>query len=213
MILQKGDVLILTGDSVTDCGRSRDFDDGGRDNVNGMGGGYPMLVKAYLNAMYPELELTVINKGISGNRTCDILDRMESDHLRLKPDVVTLLIGINDVWRHFDNPQMKQIDAEEYAANMDKIIAALKISAREVIVLSPFMVKQPDEAPMYQMALEYAALAKAAAEKAGARFIDLQAVFNAKLASADAKLYSGDTVHPSINGHMLVADAVIKQLL
>ena len=61
------------------------------------------------------------------------------------------------MWRHFDNPQMKQIDAEEYAANMDKIIAALKTSAREVVVRSPFMVKQPDEAPMYQMALEYAA--------------------------------------------------------
>ena len=213
MILQKGDVFILTGDSVTDCGRSRDLDDGGRDNVNGMGSGYPMLVKAYLNAMYPDLELTVINKGVSGNRTSDILDRMESDHLRLKPDVVTLLIGINDVWRHFDNPQMRQIDADEYAANMDKILAALKTAAREVVVLSPFMVKKPDDDPMYKMALEYAALAKTAAEKAGVRFIDLQAVFSAKLTAADAGLYSGDTVHPSINGHVLIADAVVKELL
>ena len=212
MLLEKNDVLLLTGDSVTDCGRSRDFDDGGRDNVNGMGAGYPMLVKAYLNAMHPELNLTVINKGVSGDRTCDVLARMEEDHLRLKPNVVTLLIGINDVWRHFDSPSMRQIDAEEYAANMDRLIAELKTTAREVVVITPFQVKPADEEPMYKMALAYAEIAKAAAKKAGVHLIDAQAVFDEKLAGAAAKLSSADTVHPTINGHVLLADAIVKLL-
>lgn len=213
MILKKNDVVLLTGDSVTDCGRSRDCDHEGRDNVNGMGSGYPAMVKAYLNAMHPELELTVINKGISGNRTCDILDRMKVDHLDLKPDVVTLLIGINDVWRHFDAPDIKQIDAEEYRLNMDRILADLKTVAREIVVIAPFQIKSADEHPMYQMTLEYAKIAREAAEKANVQFFDAQAMFDAKIAGVDAKLYSADAVHPTVNGHVLLADAILHELL
>ena len=141
-----------------------------------------------------------------------MLARMEEDHLRLKPNVVTLLIGINDVWRHFDSPSMRQIDAEEYAANMDRLIAELKTTAREVVVITPFQVKPADEEPMYKMALAYAEIAKAAAKKAGVHLIDAQAVFDEKLAGAAAKLYSADTVHPTINGHVLLADAIVKLL-
>lgn len=213
MILKKNDVVLLTGDSVTDCGRSRDCDNEGRDNVNGMGNGYPAMVKAYLNAMHPELELTVINKGISGNRTCDILNRMDVDHLNLKPDVVTLLIGVNDVWRHFDAPDIRQIDAEEYRLNMDRILADLKTVAREILVLAPFQIKPADDHPMYQMTLQYAKIAKEAAEQAGVRFFDAQAMFDVKIAGTDAKLYSADTVHPTVNGHVLLADAILRELL
>lgn len=212
MLLKKGDTIILTGDSVTDCGRARGGD-AGRDTVSDMGAGYPGMVKAYLNAFLPELELTVVNRGNSGDRTTDIISRMDGDHLSVRPDVVTLLIGINDVWRHYDGYVGQQVEPDEYRENMKKIIRALKTSAREVIVLTPFMVKADDGSGMYADAQKYAAIALEVAAEEGARSVALQPVFDAAMKKGSPKLYSADAVHPTVNGHALIAKEVLKALL
>jgi lysophospholipase L1-like esterase len=212
MLLQKNDVFLLTGDSVTDCGRDRS-ENNGPETIEGMGSGYAGLVKAFLNAHYPELSLTVKNKGISGNRTPDILNRMESDHLSLSPFLVSILIGINDVWRHFDSPNMVQVEPDEYLANMHKIIASFKTSARQVIVLAPFYLTEQADHPMLAMAREYGALAKQAASENGALFVDLQAIFDELMQNAPASRYAGDGVHPNLYGHMVIAKALLDVVL
>jgi lysophospholipase L1-like esterase len=210
MIFKKGDTLLMTGDSVTDCGRSEEGESV-KNSVAGLGSGYPALVKAYLNAFYPELDLRIINKGISGNRTPDILARMEKDHLSLKPDVVTVLIGVNDVWRHFDRPNERQVEPDEYEANLTGIVEKLKTSARAVYVLTPFLVKKDDGHPMYAMVQEYREIAKRVAEKTGAACIDLQKTYDKQIENADPTLYSADTVHPTICGHMVIARELIRE--
>jgi len=209
MLFKKSETLLMTGDSITDCGRSA-AGESARNSVDGMGAGYPAIVKAYLNAFFPELALRIVNKGIGGNRTPDILGRMENDHLSLKPDVVTILIGVNDVWRHFDRPQEKQVDHADYEANLGRILEELKTSARKIFVLAPFLIKKDDGDAMYKMVQEYRGIAKKAAQAAGAEIIDLQEVFDGLLEKAEASLYSADTVHPTICGHMVIADELIK---
>ncbi len=211
MVFEKNDILLMTGDSVTDCGRSA-AGESANNTIEGMGNGYVSLVKTYLNAFYPELGLRIINKGIGGNRTTDILNRMEQDHLSFKPDVISIMIGINDVWRRFDSPDTVQIDEKAYAENMEKILSKFNSVARKVFVISPFVLSDK-ESEMGIMARKYAAIAKAEAQKANAVYVDLWEVFGALLEKTSAKLYSGDTVHPTICGHAVMAKALIEVML
>lgn len=206
MVLKEKDTLLLTGDSITDAGRTCS------DNPEtSLGDGYPAVIAKALAEKYPELGVKVINRGIGGNRTDDILRRMESDHLALHPDVITLLIGINDVWRHFDSPYLRQIDPPEYRENMAKILAQFKAAARAVYVLLPFMVLRPCDEPMYVMAMEYREIAREEAQKAGVKIVDLQAVFDAAMKNEAPKEFSADAIHPTLKGHELIANALLEE--
>lgn len=206
MLLRKNDTLLITGDSITDDGRTQSADPG-----DSLGQGYPAIVAKTLAEKYPELGVKVINRGISGDRTTDILSRMERDHLALKPDVITILIGVNDVWRHFDGAKVEQVDEQKYRVNMAKIILAFKTVAREVVVLLPFLVKRPCDDPMYVMAQQYKEIAREEAQKAGVHFIDLQAIFDEAIVAEDPKTYSGDTVHPKQKGREVIARALMAE--
>src|SRR5579884_4100370 len=100
MLLEKNDKLVLIGDSITDCGRSP----AGEGANEGIGRGYVAQIEALLHSVYPELSIRVINKGTSGNTVRDLKARWETDVLDLKPDWLSIMIGINDVWRQFDRP-------------------------------------------------------------------------------------------------------------
>src|SRR6056300_842528 len=97
MKLATGDTLVMIGDSITDCGRGRPVGQKGT-----LGNGYAKEVWALLHAVYPERKIRVLNTGVSGQRVPDLAARWQEDVLDLKPDWVSIMIGINDVWRHFD---------------------------------------------------------------------------------------------------------------
>ena len=110
MKLETGQTLLFTGDSITDCGRARpiaaDID---------LGDGYVNLVNSLLSVRYPERIIRIMNTGISGNRVIDLETRWQTDILDLNPDWLSIMIGINDVWRHFDratNPD--QVNIQRY---------------------------------------------------------------------------------------------------
>src|SRR5690349_1984671 len=98
MIIQPDSKLVMIGDSITDCGRARPVGEG---PYEGLGAGYVALVDGLINAASPELRIRVVNMGISGNTVRDLKARWKSDVLDLEPDWLSVMIGINDVWRHF----------------------------------------------------------------------------------------------------------------
>jgi len=100
MLFTKPTKLLFVGDSITDCGR--DYQANGLD----LGTGYVAQVQALLSAHHPDAQMCILNTGISGNRVTDLELRWDTDVLAHQPDWVVLMIGINDVWRHFDNPCM-----------------------------------------------------------------------------------------------------------
>ena len=111
-MLTKDGVIVIQGDSITDAGRFGDPEQ--------LGGGYARMVAKYIENFYPDLSMKVYNKGISGNRSGDLVRRWQTDTLDLKPTVVTILIGINDTWRAFDSGDPTAV--ETYAANCENIM-------------------------------------------------------------------------------------------
>src|ERR1700679_1516674 len=135
MLIDAHDTILFTGDSITDCGRDRA-------NPASLGGGYVHFIASRLQALLAAPELKIYNRGISGNRVCDLLGRVDADLLALKPSVVSILIGVNDVWRRYDSnsPTEAKPFERDYRTFLEKIAA---IRAR-VVMLEPFLLHVPD---------------------------------------------------------------------
>ena len=107
MRIEKNDCFLMIGDSITDVGRAQPVAEIFPWQANSLGAGYPNVVAGMLGAYYPELRIRVVNVGTSGNTARDLAARWDRDVFALKPDWVSMLIGINDVWRQFDVPFQK----------------------------------------------------------------------------------------------------------
>ena len=103
-MLTKNGVLVLQGDSITDAGRFGEPEN--------LGSGYARMVAKYIENFYPDLEMKVYNRGISGNRIVDLYARIKKDAINLKPDYMSILIGINGVWHEYT--QKNGVSAEKF---------------------------------------------------------------------------------------------------
>ena len=125
--------ILFQGDSITDTGRSREVE-------NHLGNGYPRLVSASLGFENPG-EYEFLNRGISGNRIVDIYARIKKDLINLKPDVMSLLIGINDVWHEVG--EQNGVDADKFFNVYSLIIEEVKAALPDIkiMILEPFVLK------------------------------------------------------------------------
>jgi lysophospholipase L1-like esterase len=140
MLLEKHTTLVMTGDSLTDTGRGRPVGT----LRSGLGTGYVMLVQAVLGAFYPEHAIKVINTGISGNTIRDIENRWREDVLDLKPDYISLMCGINDVWRQFNifDDIGLYVPYEEFCERYRRVIEASLSSVKGMFLLTPYTLTQ-----------------------------------------------------------------------
>lgn len=140
MLFEKGDKILFIGDSISDFDRARPVGEG---LFNAWGTSYVADVGATLACAYPELGLRVVNMGISGNQVRDLLARWQSDVLDLKPDWVSVLIGINDVWRQFDCPQMPEthVSPEEYRAGYEELIQRTLPLVKGMVLMTPYFME------------------------------------------------------------------------
>ena len=124
--LEKGEKLVMIGDSITDVGRARPIGEGRADDA--LGRGYVMMVDALLGAVYPERMIRVINMGVSGNTTRDLKARWQTDVLDLKPDWLSIMIGANDVWRQYDSPKQteRHVLIDEYERNLVDLVSSTR---------------------------------------------------------------------------------------
>ena len=186
--------ILFQGDSITDAGRDkRNFFD--------MGNGYPKYAAKMIREAHPEAELEFINLGISGNRTGQLFDRMSQDIIDLQPDVVSILIGINDIWhRHGSNRVMttdEQIEAN-YRAILERI---RKETNAKVMILVPYILDCEDKVQTRaDLPAVQAIVRKLAAEYADV-LIPLDEQFEeAMKTQPEPHYYSNDAVHPNQNG-------------
>lgn len=200
--------ILFQGDSITDAGRSRD-------NDNDRGTGYPTLVSAELGYKYPD-EYKFINKGISGNRIVDLYSRIKCDFINLKPDYLTILIGINDVWHEIND--RNGVDNAKFFRVYCNLIEEIKamLPDIEIFILEPFVLKASATEKkwgVFRRETEMRAeSARAVAEKFGLTFIPLQEKFDEAEKKACASYWLGDGVHPTAAGHELIANEVVKAL-
>ena len=211
MLLEKGSRLIMVGDSITDCGRDYNAQPAG---WGSFGEGYVNLVNAFLTGLCPQYEIMVINKGVNGNTIVDLKERWEKDVLALQPDWVSVMIGVNDVWRHFDTvlQQIKGTTIEEYERTYRQLVDSMRDRVKGIIIMSPFMIEPNKKDEMRQMVEEYAAVARKIAREYGLIYADIQAAVDNYLEHLSPYIISADRVNPNLSGHMIIAREFMKSI-
>ena len=201
--------LVMIGDSITDTGRKRPIGEGRKQEDTGKG--YVSLVAAMLDAWYPAQPVRVTNMGISGNTVRHLDERWQSDVLDLKPDWLSIMIGINDVWRQFDQPLNPDTHVlpDEYRSTLDRLLTTTRPTVQQLVLMSPFFIETNKQDPMRARMDEYGAMVKELADKHDCRFVDVQAAFDAVLEHQHACHLAADRVHPGLSGHMVIARAFL----
>lgn len=205
--------LVFQGDSITDAGRDKR-------NYHDMGRGYPLYASQHLAEANPDVEIEFINFGISGNRTSQLFDRLYEDALVFEPDVISILIGVNDVWHRFGGHKIATTDAQlelNYRCILERI---RRETNAKIVMLTPFLLdKEPFEG-MREEVVRAQAIVKRLAEEFADVYIPLDEHFEEALKTQPEPLYySGDGVHPNDNGRMFIGklyadavDPIIKEL-
>lgn len=206
MLFEHHDTIIFAGDSVTDMGSANPVGEGLGDNA-GSGRSYARLAGSLLEAVYPDLNLRIVNAGISGNTSRDLAARFERDVMSRHPQWVSICIGVNDVWRQFDTPAQTNyaVSPEEYRENMEKMITPARDVARGVFVMTPYYMEPNKADPMRARMDEYGRIAREVAEKHGCIFVDLQAMFDRYLVHRHSSFLAWDRIHPNYTGALLIA--------
>lgn len=209
MLLAPDRKFVFIGDSITDCGRNRPVGEG---LFNALGNGYVSFVDAFLGATKPELRLRTVNMGVGGNTVRDLEARWKSDVLDLNPQYVSVMIGINDVWRQFDSPYQKEnhVGIEEYRETLDRLLATTSPRVERMFVASPFYIEPNRNDAMRARMDEYGAYAQEVAIEHGAVWVDVQGAFDAILRHVHANALAWDRVHPNATGHAVITRAFLK---
>jgi acyl-CoA thioesterase-1 len=202
--LAPGSRFLFQGDSITDGSRNRP-------DPASLGSGYAVMVAGRAMLRYTGRQLTFLNRGISGNRAGDLVARWTDDAIALRPDVVSILIGINDVWRRFDRND--PTPAETYERNYRLILERLRGETKaKIILLEPFLLPVPGKEAWREDLDPKRAVARRLAGEFADVFVPLDDLFRARVRDADPAYWAGDGVHPSPAGHALIAEALLDCL-
>jgi len=200
-------LILFQGDSVTDAGRSRENDDM-------LGLGYPRMVEAALGLEEPT-KYEFVNRGVSGDRVVDLYARIKRDLINIKPDLLSILIGVNDAWHDLgDDPN--GVDTEKYYKIYDMLIEEIKAALPEVkiMILEPFCLKGSlTENGWEQFRSEVRARGVAAekiAKKYNFPFVKLQDGFDELSKIKEESYWLKDGVHPTAKGHEFIKNEWIK---
>lgn len=207
--LEKRDKLVMIGDSITDCERARPVGEG---LFNAIGRGYVAIVEALLTAAYPELGIRVVNMGISGNTVRDLNDRWQTDVIDLKPDWLSIMIGINDVWRQYDMPLVTEqhVYIEEYKRTLEELVAATRPKVKGLVLMTPFYIEPNKSDAMRSTMSQYGEVVKEIAARHDALAVDTQAAFDRVLEHLYPATLAWDRVHPNQTGHAVLARAFLQ---
>lgn len=208
-MVKRDDVVLFQGDSITDCGRSRDH--AGPNSGEALGRGYAFLAAAKLLKRVPGGSLQVFNRGISGNRVTNMADRWKSDCIDLRPTVVSILIGVNDTWHGTAKGTPENgVPLDRYEVVYRKVLQDTRegLPGVRLVLCEPFALRcgQVNDA-WYPEIDQRRAIVKKLAGEVGATFVPFQAVFDEATKTTPPAYWAADGVHPSLAGHELMAAA------
>jgi len=205
VFFKDGQHILLIGDSITDCGR--------REENAPYGNGYVSLLRAFTTARHPEARLTWTNRGVSGNTTRHLAERREKDALAPRPDWLSLMIGINDVWRAFDGHPENAVPLEEYIETVRTLLRrAVEETGCRLILADPYIIEPDLTEPQRAASDTFAAAVAGIAEEFDAVHVPTQRAFDAALATTTPKDWANDRIHPNLAGHAVIAEAFMKAL-
>lgn len=190
ILLDPRRTVVFAGDSVTDCGR--------RTDPSGLGDGYVRELSDELGERRP----AIVNAGISGNRAADLAARWSADVLAHDPSLVSILIGINDTWRRYD--ENDPTTPEDFEASYRSLLDPLSCP---VVLMEPFLLPVKDGQEEWREDLDpKLEVVRKLAVEYGAILVPADAELNRQASTAGAATLAGDGVHPSATGHRAIAD-------
>lgn len=216
MLLPANSRLLFIGDSITDAGREP-MGEAAPWGSAGLGRGYVSLIESWLVATRPEARVRVFNRGTSGNTVRHLAARWQTDVIDIKPDTVSIMIGVNDVWRQFDTPLRTEehVLPAEYERTLEDLASrtlATLASPERLLLATPFFFETNPSDPMRARMDEYGAIVRRLAARHGTTFVDTQAAIDAVLAHVHPMSLAWDRIHPQPAGHMILARAFLRAL-
>lgn len=206
-IIQDGQVVLFQGDSITDGWRNYE-------DSTSLGEGYPDMVAKKYQMLFPDKKVTFINKGISGNRVKDLLERYESDFKEINPDFISILIGVNDTWRRYDDNDLTS--AESFEETYRELLTKIKqdMPNCKLMIMEPFLLNTIPERALWREDLDPKIHV---VRKLAKEFADYYLPLDGILAKAEVEQYTCDEilydgVHPSAVGYSILAEEYMKAL-
>lgn len=202
-IIQKGETVLFIGDSITDALRSYE-------DAYSLGNGYVFVAAGLFASLYPELQVQFLNRGISGNRIIDLEQRWQEDCLDLKPDWITIMIGINDAtWRYTRDDSTT---TEHFISVYRELLTQAKEQfGTKLIILEPFVMPTSDLRIQCREDLDPKIHAlRDLAQEMGAIYVSMDGLFAEARSKAAIEYWAPDGVHPTPAGHALMARAWLR---
>ncbi|QIB47997.1 SGNH/GDSL hydrolase family protein [Streptomyces aureoverticillatus] len=213
--VRPGSTVMFTGDSITDCQRLESED--------GLGFGYPLRVAGEWGLRHPDRPVTWLNTGVGGHKVMDLEARWQTDVLDARPDVVSILVGVNDMGWHTLDPKGYVIPVEEFEAGYDRLLAPLAEAGTKLILIEPFLlpIRGLVEAGHALMGEEVRKqwrtdldpkiqAVRKLARKYGAHLLDADDMFATLAATTGPEHWAADGVHPTPAGHAALAAAWLR---
>lgn len=203
MIFEPGQKLVFIGDSITDCGR--------RTHPRPYGDGYVSQVRSLLVARYPDLRLRIVNQGVGGNTTRDLAARWDRDVINERPDWLSVMIGINDVWRAFGNNSFEAVPLPEYEATLRSLLDQARTqTGTHLILMTPYMIEADRRQPMRRQMDWYSDVVRKLTAEHEAVYVDTQAAFDHVLERTQPYEWADDQIHPNGAGSAIITLAWLR---
>lgn len=204
LIFKAKQTIEFIGDSVTDSGRREE-------PAAPLGNGYVCKIQQLLLAGYPELGLSVLNRGVNGDRVTSLRDRWTEDVIAVNPEWLFILIGVNDVWRFFEFDRHEAVALPEFEKVYRGILKdTLANTQSQVRLVSPFLAEPNPVDPFRAMLTDYQDAIDRLGEEFELPVIHLQPAFDWAMLSQPASFWTADRVHPTDTGHMLIALTILR---
>jgi len=202
--LPKGTTILFQGDSITDGGRDKKNQIANQQKA--LGAGYAWMAASHLLIKNPQLNLTIHNRGISGNKVHQLANRWDKDCLDLKPDILSIMIGVNDIWHGLNGKYEGTVKTyeDDFLNLMERTRKALPKT--QFVICEPFVLRCGAVNEKWFPEFDrYRAAARKVADQNNATFVPFQSMFDEAVQYAPPKHWAGDGVHPSSHGASLMA--------
>ena len=199
--------IVFFGDSITAADRDRS-------DPSDLGSGYVGILYEKLKNLYESTDFEFLNRGIGGDRVRDLEARVDADVVAERPDIAVVLVGINDVWRQYDTPEITEghVYTPEYQETLSRLVETTLPEVKRMVLMTPYIIEPNREDPMRARMDEYGRIVKEIAGKNDIPCVDLQAAFDRYCKEYYPASINWDRIHPNTAGHCIIARALLNAI-
>lgn len=181
--------ILFQGDSITDADRNRD-------DSHELGCGYPKYAAKFIQEKFPDDDFEFVDLGISGNQTIDLVNRLQKDFIDVHPDIVSILIGVNDTWHRAENREW--LSNEKFEENYRTVLDAIKTKTdAKIVMIEQFLLPAEDKLYFREDLDTKIQITRKLAREYADIFIPLDGLLASHICHVDWQKISADGVHPT----------------